>query len=124
MNNIIIPTEEELFYWKLKEDNKFDVFEIVKYYKNIQKDYPSIIYDFLKTYERVFFVDDCWGDIIVKETKISKEHFPKKIIYDKKEFRIVLSETSQVSIFLSEKEKIKNMIFENKEDVGKIILMK
>lgn len=124
MNNIIVPTEEELFYWKLKDDNKFDIFKIVEYYQNIQKDYPSVIYDFTKSYEKIVFIDDCWGDAIVKETKITKEQLPKKIVYDEKEFRIVLLENSQVSIFLSEKEKIKNMIFESIEDVGKIILMK
>lgn len=124
MNNIIVPTEEELFYWKLKDDNKFDIFKIVEYYQNIQKDYPSVIYDFTKSYEKIVFIDDCWGDVIVKETRITKDQLPKKIVYDEKEFRIVLLENSQVSIFLSEKEKIKNMIFESIEDVGKIILMK
>lgn len=48
MYDRIIPSEEDLFYWKLKEDNKILVYNLFQTNKEIYKKYPSFLFDYTK----------------------------------------------------------------------------
>lgn len=48
MYDRIIPSEEDLFHWKLKEDNKILVYNLFQTNKEIYKKYPSFLFDYTK----------------------------------------------------------------------------